>query len=80
MCIKTVKMTQKREKPQRGTSMEAWSTKNGVGENGEDEVANAPPCRPNSVVISPLPLIFTKLPLCHSDLQKCHSRPQMLTH
>jgi len=27
MCIKTVKMTQKCEKPQGETSMEAWSTK-----------------------------------------------------
>ena len=27
ICIKTVKMSQKREKPQGGASMEAWRTK-----------------------------------------------------
>jgi len=30
-------MNQKREKPQGEASMEAWSTKNGGGENGEDD-------------------------------------------
>ena len=64
MCIKTVKMTQKCEKPQGGTSMEAWSTKkNGVGENGEDEVAAPLPCRPN---------FRSHFTPCHSELQNCH--------
>ena len=39
MCIKTVKMTQKREKPQGGHPWKLGARKNGVGENGEDEVA-----------------------------------------
>jgi len=57
-------MTQKCEKPQGGTSMEAWSTKkNGVGENGEDEVAAPLPCRPN---------FRSHFTPCHSELQNCH--------
>ena len=43
--------------------MEAWSTKNGVGENGEDEVAALPPCRPN---------FRSHFTPCHSYLQNCH--------
>jgi len=81
MCIKTVKITQKCEKPQGEASMEAWSTKKMEMERME-KMKWWLPLHANliCVVISPLPLIFTKLPLCHSDLQKCHSGPQMLTH
>jgi len=55
MCIKTVKMTQKREKLQGGHPWKLGARKNGVGENGEDEVAALPPCRRN---FRTLPLIF----------------------
>jgi len=43
--------------------MEAWSTKNGVGENGEDEVAALLPCRPN---------FRSHFNPYHSYLQNCH--------
>ena len=71
-------MSQKCEKPQGGTSMEAWSTKNGVGENGEDEVAAGLPCRPNfRSHFTPATHIYktaitscriTKMPLCASNV------------
>jgi len=81
MCIKTVKMTQKREKPQGGTSMEAWSTKKWSWREWRRwSSGSLTPCRPNFVVISPMPLIFTKLPLWAAKLQKCHSGSQMLAH
>jgi len=88
MCIKTVKITQRCEKPQGEASMEAWSTKNGVGENGEDEVA-ALPLHADLISWSYHPC-HSYLQTCHSYLQNCHSAtqiyknatlgPQMLTH
>jgi len=80
MCIKTVKITQKCEKPQGEASMEAWSTKKMEMERMEKMKWRLPlHADLICMVISPLPLIFTKLSLCHSDVQKCHSGPQMLT-
>ena len=54
--------------------MEAWSTKNGVGENGEDEVAALPlhadlifrghiTLATHNYKTATLPLRFTKMPL-----------------
>jgi len=71
-------MTQKCEKPQGEASMEAWSTKNGVGENVEDDGAAGLPCRPNfrghitlathNYKTATLPLRFTKMSLLASNV------------
>jgi len=79
MCIKTVKMTQKCEKPQGEASMEAWSTKKMEVERMEKmKWRPSSPCRPNlhdhitlatnNYKIVTLPLRFTKMPLWASNV------------
>ena len=81
ICIKTVKMSQKREKPQGGRPWKLGERKWRFWREVEDEWAAAFfSCRPNSWSYHPLPLRITKLPLWAAELQKCHSGPQMLTH
>ena len=79
MCIKTVKMTQKYEKPQGEASTKAWSTKKMEVERMEKmKWRPSSPCRPNlhdhitlatnNYKIVTLPLRFTKMPLWASNV------------
>ena len=67
ICIKTVKMSQKREKPQGGRPWKLGERKWRFWREVEDEWAAAFfSCRPNSWSYHP----------CHSELQNCHYKPQ----
>ena len=67
ICIKTVKMSQKREKPQGGRPWKLGERKWRFWREVEDEWAAAFfSCRPNSWSYHP----------CHSELQNYHYKPQ----
>jgi len=67
ICIKTVKMSQKREKPPGGRQWKLGERKWRFWREVEDDGAAASfSCRPNSWSYHP----------CHSELQNCHYEPQ----
>jgi len=68
ICIKTVKMSQKREKPQGARPWKLGERKWRFWIEVEDDGAvGLPSCRPNSWSYHP----------CHSYLQNCHSATQI---